>query len=40
MIMRTKNEKLFLVIIPIGPETTEYRGSIVQGVRKNTDLDV
>ena len=40
MVMRTENEKLFLVIIPVGPETPEYRGSIVQGVRENTELDV
>jgi hypothetical protein len=40
MVMRTENEKLFLIIIPISPETAEYRGSIVQSVRKNTDFDV
>ena len=40
MVMRTENEKLFLVIIPISPETTEYRGSIIHGVSKHTEFHV
>jgi hypothetical protein len=40
MVMRTENEKLFLIIIPVSPETTEYRGSIVESVSKNTKFDV
>ena len=40
MITRTKNEKLLLVIIPISTETTEYRGSIIHGMREHAEFHV
>src|SRR5215813_6640900 len=40
MIMRTKNKKLFLFVIPIRTKTTEYRRSIIQSVRQHAEFHV
>src|SRR5262245_53203290 len=39
MIMRTKNEQLLFVFIPIGTEATEYRGSIIHRMREHAEFD-
>src|SRR5436190_17142061 len=40
MILRTKNKYLLIVIVPISPETTEYRGSIIHGVSEHAEFHV
>src|SRR5438093_4017775 len=40
MILRTEHEKLLLILIPVRPETAEYRGSVVESVRQYADLYV
>jgi hypothetical protein len=40
MISRPEDKELFFVVIPIGPETSEYRGSIVHAVREHAEFDV
>jgi hypothetical protein len=36
--MRTEDKQLLLIIIPISTKTTEYRGSVIHGVREHAEF--
>src|SRR5262249_1775672 len=38
MVLGTKNKQLLLILVPIRPETSEYRGSIIHRVHEHAEL--